>query len=361
MSSGDTPTPRPDSSSGSGMSQRARALPRTRPIFHLLLFAATVCAVYASSRPFNPFAVFLQDTPVDSLVFCLAVMSILLAHELGHYLAGVVHRIELTLPYFIPVPFAFGTMGAVIRMKRIALRRELLDVGVAGPLAGMALAVPYALAGVMLSPVRPVPVDMPTIQLGDCLLMRAFAWWLHGPIPEGSDLFLHPIGLAAWFGFLITSLNLMPAGQLDGGHIVKALSIRGHWVVTRVVFLALTVWGALGDAILIDPRLFVTGAAYAGVCVWWMLRNRQSRHARKILFALFVAHVTVSSMLAVEGLSMPWMIWSLMLFAFRLDHPPVDDETVPLSTARRAAGWLAMAVFVLTFVPVPIRLIIPPM
>ncbi|MCL4235440.1 MAG: site-2 protease family protein [Deltaproteobacteria bacterium] len=330
---------------------------RPRPLLHLVLFVLTLASVYASTRPGNPLAVFIHPSALDSFVFTIAVMAILLAHELGHYFAGLAHRVALTLPFFIPAPFAFGTMGAIIRSKRIARRAHLLDMGVGGPLAGAALAVPFAVIGIAMSHVEALPADGFAILLGDSLLFRAIVFWTHGQIPPGSDIYLHPLALAAWFGLLVTALNLMPAGQLDGGHIVKALTGRAHAAVSRLVFLGLCYWGAFGDALLVDPRLGISGAIYAAACTYAAFAKTPPPHARKILLALFLAHMTVVSWIEVEAVSAPWLVWTLMLYVFRLDHPDVEDPAAPLNSARIAAGWLSLALFVVTFVPVPIRML----
>ncbi|MCZ7586293.1 MAG: site-2 protease family protein [Deltaproteobacteria bacterium] len=246
-------------------------------------------------------------------------------------------------------------MGAVIRMKVVKKRLQLLDVGASGPLAGMAVALPLAIAGIALSPIEEVPKGAHLI-LGDNLLFAGIVRLVHGPVAEGYDVFLHPIGLAAWFGFLVTALNLMPASQLDGGHIVKALVGRRHAAISRFVFLVLTVWGALGDAILVDPRLALTGALYVAGAVTLLVTRRFKKYERRILFALFLAHFAWATVVEANSVAMPWMVWSVLLFAFRLDHPPIEDEHAPLPFRRRAAGWASLALFVLTFTPMPITI-----
>ncbi len=346
------PSEHPISPAGAGP---GRVFQPGRPLTHLSLFFATTVTVYFSTRPSNPLAFFATGSVFESMSFMCAVMAILLAHELGHYLAGRFHGIELTLPYFIPVPFAFGTMGAVIRMKQIRRRGHLLDVGAAGPLAGLAVALPLAIAGIALSRVEIVP-EGPNIMLGDSLLFGAIVKAIHGSLAEGYDVFLHPIGLAAWFGFLVTSLNLMPASQLDGGHITKALFGRFHLFLSRFVFLALSAWGALGDAFLVDPRMAITGVLYLLGAVAVLFFKPAAKSGRRILLVLFAAHLFLSVFLEADTVSFPWLLWSVLLFVFRLQHPPVADQEAPLSPARRAVGWLCLLLFVATFTPIPISL-----
>ncbi len=327
-----------------------------RPATHLILFIATVLSVYLSTHPGNPLALFGTSDFIERLAFTCAIMGILLAHELGHYISARLHGIELTLPYFIPVPFAFGTMGAVIRMKQIGKKYALLDVGAAGPLAGMAVALPLALAGIAMSPVHPVPDNQMTVMLGDSLLFKALVYLIHGPIPEGSDVFLHPIGLAAWFGFLVTALNLMPAGQLDGGHVTKAILPRYHLLISRTIFMILSIWGTMGDAFIFEPLLAITGVLYVAAAITLIATDRFAKLGRKILFVLFLAHLGLVMFLASDTVSFPWLLWSLLLYTFRLDHPPVYDPDAALNNGRRLVGWLTMAIFFLTFMPVPISI-----
>jgi membrane-associated protease RseP (regulator of RpoE activity) len=327
-----------------------------RPATHLLLYMATVFSVFLATHPSNPFAFFGTSNCIDRLAFTCAIMGILTAHELGHYIAGRLHGIELTLPYFIPVPFAFGTMGAVIRMKQISKKNALLDVGAAGPLAGIAVALPLALAGIALSEVQLIPVNQPSLMLGDSLLFKALVTLIHGDIPEGQDLFLHPIGLAAWFGFLITALNLMPAGQLDGGHVVKALSHRHHLLISRTIFMMLSIWGAMGDALLVNPWLAVTGVCYIVGAITLIATPRFDKVGRKLLLTLFLAHLGLVMFLAADTVSFPWLLWSLLLYSFRLEHPPIQDPEAPLSRERSLAGCITMGIFFLTFMPLPISI-----
>lgn len=343
-------------SSRSGRQGPPREFSPGRPSTNLLLFFATLFTVFICTTPIGFAPLAMTHTLSQSAVFVCALMGILMAHELGHYILGRVHCIELTLPYFIPIPFAFGTMGAVIRMKQINKRRALLDVGAAGPLAGMMLAIPYAIAGLALSDVRPLP-DGPTMILGDSLLFKGLVTLMKGPIPEGSDVFLHPLALAAWFGFLVTALNLMPASQLDGGHITKAMFGRRHTLLSKIVFMGLALYGSLGDALLTDPWLLATGLPYAAAATYLVTVASPPKFGRRLLFGLFLAHLFFSAYLAVDTVSTPWLLWSVLLYTFRLEHPPIKDADVPLGRWRRIMGWVTMVLFVLTFTPMPIHMV----
>jgi membrane-associated protease RseP (regulator of RpoE activity) len=201
-------------------------------------------------------------------------------------------------PLFIPGPPHFiGTFGAIIRMRGpIMDRRALFDIGVAGPLAGFVVAVAALIVGLNLSTV----VDRTAtfgLQLGEPLLLQFLAWLVIGPISPESDIVLHPIAFAAWFGFFVTSINLLPIGQLDGGHVAYAL------------------WGG---------------------------RQRT------------MAFIAVPILIVLGFVGWPgWFLWAFMAGLWGLGHPPVRDPHAPLGRNRTIVGWIALAVFVSTFAPVP--------
>lgn len=258
--------------------------------------------------------------------FSFALVAILLTHEMGHWLYARRYGVDATLPYFIPVPFGVGTLGAVIRMRgAIPSRRAALDIGAAGPLAGFAVAVPLLLWGLAHSDVvnvaalaEPGPSSPAAIVwrlmkglpafplepanqliLGDSLLMWGAQALVLGPLAPEQQVLIHPVGFAAWVGLLVTALNLVPAGQLDGGHVLYAL-LGGH---------------------------------------------RARRAARLVSWALLAAGLL---------LSFSWLVWwALSRFLVGLGHPPALDQA-PLGPGRRAVAWLSLVVFVLTFVPVPV-------
>jgi membrane-associated protease RseP (regulator of RpoE activity) len=229
--------------------------------------------------------------------FCLALLSILLAHELGHYFTCRHHGIRASYPYFIPAPTLIGTLGAFIRIKSpIVTRRALFDVGISGPLVGFAVALP-ALALAILHSRASVPPNSPdTITLGNPLAVILLAKLLRPGINPAS-ISLHPVGCAAWVGLFATTLNLLPAGQLDGGHILYAVLGDKHRTVSRGLFLALV------------PM---------GVFCW-------------------------------PG----WMVWAAILLVLGLRHPVVMRPCAPLDTGRKLLALIAVLIFVLTFIPTP--------
>lgn len=238
------------------------------------------------------------------LSFSLPALFILLCHELGHYLACRHYRLPATLPYFLPLPLAIGTLGAFIRIRApIRTKRQLFDVGVAGPLAGFVALIPFLILGVLWSePVTGanVPHGMIASLLvpGNSVALSGLSWLIHGPLGEGQLLQLHPFALAAWFGLLATSFNLIPLGQLDGGHILYATLGK----VQRQI--ALPIWLTL------------------------------------LVTALF--------------LWLGWLLWCVITLVMGLHHPPVYDEEEPLDRTRRLLAWAALAVFLLSFMPVPL-------
>ena len=164
------------------------------------------------------------DSLINGLPFAATLLGILVTHEMGHYILSRIHRVPASFPLFIPGPPQFiGTFGAVIRMRSpIMRRRALFDIGVAGPIAGFFAAVVALIIGLSFSYVIPKEQAF-GLQLGEPLLLQGFAWLMFGPIPPTHDLVLHPIAFAAWFGFFVTAINLLPLGQLDGGHVAFAV------------------------------------------------------------------------------------------------------------------------------------------
>lgn len=242
----------------------------------------------------------------SGLPFSATLILILGTHELGHFFAGRYHRISVSLPYFIPAPTLIGTFGAVIRMRGpLWHRMGLIDTGAAGPIAGFVVAVPAYLIGMMLS--RVVPPDSTalgagSLQLGDSLLTWAAAKLIWGDLPAGHDILLHPVAFAAWIGLFVTSLNLIPMGQLDGGHIMYAADRRRYRTVARLAWAGLIVAGALG---------------WGG---WWF--------------------------------------WAGLGYIMGVDrHPPTVFSEPVLDPKRRALAGFAAAIFILTFIPNPFRIV----
>jgi membrane-associated protease RseP (regulator of RpoE activity) len=260
-------------------------------------------------------------------VFSLPLMAILLAHEFGHFFAGRYHHVDVSPPYFIPVPFfLLGTLGAVIQIReRIRSRNALLDIGAAGPLAGMAVAVPVIMYGIATSPVEALP-DGPYLLEGRSLLYLGLLSWLKGPIPQGYDIMLTPTALAGWAGLLVTMINLLPFGQLDGGHVAYALLGRRQDEFSRTLLRLL-------------PVLAIAVSAAYGIPAYM-----EGVHGDELIYDAFAG--------------MHWLVWALVLWlltrATGSSHPPTEDSQV--SPRRRLVGWLTLSLFVLLFMPSWIRM-----
>ncbi len=238
---------------------------------------------------------------LKGLPFSLAIMTILLAHEMGHYLTCRYYGINATLPYFIPAPTYVGTMGAFIKIKSpIQHRAALLEVGIAGPIAGFVLAIPALVIGLAKSGYIAEDPSGMGISLGEPLIYKAIALIMGKTPPAGMAVNAHPILIAAWFGFFATALNLLPVGQLDGGHVLYALFRRIHSKISQAFLFTLIPLG-----------LF-----------YW------------------------------QG----WLLWTAVLLFIGLRHPMTLDDSVPLSQRHTVLGWIALALFVLCFMPMPFYL-----
>jgi membrane-associated protease RseP (regulator of RpoE activity) len=266
----------------------------------------------------------------SGLSYSVPLMAILLAHEFGHYIAARIHRVPASLPYFIPIPIPpLGTMGAVILMRdRIARRDALFDIGAAGPLAGLVVAVPVLIYGILESHIAPSPAT-PYLAEGHSLLYAGLLYWLKGPFPPGQDIMLTPTAFAGWTGLLVTMLNLIPALQLDGGHVAYALLDSRYARISRLVRRALL------------PLALVIAAAYG--------------------LPAFVAGQRGDALWQAASPGMQWFTWWLLLWwmARRAgqEHPPVDPG--PLSPRRRVLAAFTLGLFVLLFMPAWLRLVTP--
>ncbi len=233
--SSDSPPPSATPSSRGGGGGRAPApvggalvpaMPKLAWRTNFWLFVATVASVFVTAVVSDASSPLSREALVHGAQFTGALLSILLAHEFGHFIAARIHRVDATLPFFIPMPLLspFGTMGAVIRMRGvIPTRKALLDIGASGPLAGMALAVPMYVWGVAHSSVTPVAASDHMVELGDSLLLRALDHIFGPATTPGTEVLLSPVAFAAWAGMFVTMINLLPVGQLDGGHVAYAL------------------------------------------------------------------------------------------------------------------------------------------
>ncbi len=268
---------------------------------HILLFVVTFITTLLAGtlqQGVNP----LEDPLLvwKGLPFSLTLLFILGAHEFGHYAMARRHGIDVTLPYFIPAPSIIGTFGAFIRMKTpIPDRRVLLDIGAAGPLTGFIVSVPILLAGLYLSDVSTAPPEGQGVALGSSLIFGLLTWLVHGSAPDELNLVLHPVAFSGWIGLLVTCLNLLPVGQLDGGHVAYAVLDRKQKHLSLLVVAFLLILGFTG----------------------WM----------------------------------GWLVWGAILVVLGTRHPPVLLDWIPLDRRRRAIGWITLGLFVATFIPVPFR------
>jgi len=298
-----------------------------------VLFALTLVSVFFTGAGYTG-ALHDADGIWDWIValpqgwtFAVPLMGILLTHEFGHYFAARYHRVDASLPYFLPMPLSpFGTMGAVISMRgRIKSRNALLDIGASGPLAGLVVALPVLVLGLAGSPVQEVAaIEGTTFQEGQSLLYLAMKRLIVGPIPEGHDVFLNPIAFAGWAGLFVTALNLLPVGQLDGGHIAYAL-----FGSKQNRYSGLIHWSLLGMFAL-NLYMFV----------WPVIQSQGSGG---------------DGMSQAVSNSMFWLFWFGLLFLVRRmgggDHPPTEPGE--LSPRRRWIAILSLVIFVLLFMPTP--------
>jgi membrane-associated protease RseP (regulator of RpoE activity) len=226
-------------------------------------------------------------------------MTILLAHEMGHYLMSRKYGIPSTLPYFIPFPLSpFGTFGAIIKMKGIIINKKaLFDIGIAGPLSGFIIAIPFIIFGIKMSTIQLVTKEMVFLQLGDPLLFKILQGFLIGDIPDGYDLVLHPLAYAGWVGLFVTALNLLPVGQLDGGHIIYAV---------------------FGDK-------------------------------SKWIFAVSITLLAVLTIFYNPG----WLLLVILLLIFGMRHPEPFDMETELDGKRKLLAFVILLIFLLSFTPSP--------
>jgi membrane-associated protease RseP (regulator of RpoE activity) len=233
------------------------------------------------------------------LPFSLSLLAILLFHEFGHYTAARLHKVNVTLPYFIPAPTLLGTFGAFIRSKSAFMnKKQLLDVAAAGPLAGLVISIIVLLIGMGSSSFVPLQNHGGTdMYFGGSLLHKSIVYLIKGPTPSGYVLLPSSIAFAGWVGLLVTMFNLLPIGQLDGGHIMYALF--GH-------------------------------------------------------YQKYLAYVAMLGLLALSLLWSGWAIWLLISILLKPAHPPTLMDDIPLGRGRRLAGYLSIIAFILCFMPTPV-------
>ena len=295
-----------------------RNLTKAGPWLNIVLFVLTIASTFfvglswslsylygnavADDFPFNFRVGLFSDRGIVtlSILYSVVLLVILLGHELGHYLACRRYRIDATLPYFVPAPTLIGTLGAFIKIKSpITRKRQLFDIGAAGPLTGFVLALPALVVGLSLSKIAPLPQGEGALVFGEPLIFKLIAGFLFAVIPPGHVILPHPVAFAGWVGVLVTAFNLFPMGQLDGGHIFFAMFGRKAMIVAKV---------------------FLGAFVVMGVFFW-----------------------------------VGWFVWALLILLLGLKHPRVADEDVPLSPGRKAVGVLIVLIFAISFIPAPIK------
>lgn len=307
---------------------------RKKPLFiiNILLFLLTFFTTTLAGVGWLNIDPFQLDNFSKGLTYSILILSVITVHEFGHYFAARYHKIEVTLPYYIPFPFLFlnpfGTMGAVIKMlSPNHSRKSLFDVGIAGPIAGWVLTLIFLVIGFATLPsldylyqIHPeysltgIPTGGLTFGYNLIFLLLEKLFSLNGSvfIPPMNEIYHYPFLCVGWFGLLITSLNMMPVGQLDGGHISYTMFGEKSKYIGYVVFYTLLFFGVLGILPLLD------------------------------------INITIGSI--------NWLVWALLiLFVIKIKHPPVcRDLNEPLGRPRIILGWFSYLIFVVSFCPIPV-------
>jgi membrane-associated protease RseP (regulator of RpoE activity) len=276
------------------------------PRVHWILFLLTIFTTLLSGAIMEGARVFSNPLEIiKGIPFSFTLLFILGTHEFGHYYYARKHKVDATLPYFIPAPpflFLIGTFGAFIKIKSPIYRKDaLLQIGAAGPIAGFAIALPALVVGLLLSEVIEKNDIQGALILGDSILMKILTWITHPGLSKAQDIMLHPVAFAGWIGLLVTMLNLLPIGQLDGGHIAYAMLGEKQIIIGKIAF------------ILLIPLSF---------------------------------------------LSINWFIWAILLLILMrsVKHPPIQDTHVPLSYKDKQIGYACLIIFLLCFIPAPFKI-----
>jgi len=279
---------------------------KSSPFLNILLFVATaftttLAGAFYADKPFEGYISFF----LQGWVFSGPLMAILVVHEMGHYVIGRMHRLDVSLPYFIPAPviFPLGTFGALIKIRSpIPNRRVLVQIGAAGPVFGSVVAIPLLLVGLALSEIRPPTEGPGLVSLGSSLLFELACLLRFGQFSFDINVVLHPTAVAAWAGLFVTALNMLPIGQLDGGHVIYGLFGP---TASRIVSIA-----------------FLLCLIPLGVFLW-----------------------------------VGWLVFGAIVLVLGPRHPAPLDPYTPLDGRSRFMGWCAIVLFVLTFMPIPVSFV----
>lgn len=276
---------------------------RKIPYLHIILFIVTFLTTLTAGVLQKGINIIKEPTRIiEGLPFAGTLMTILLCHELSHYIASKKHHTKATLPYFIPAPSIIGTFGAFIKMKSpIITRKALIDIGASGPIAGFIVSVIASIIGLSMSDIVSLSHADGALSLGDSILFSFLSRVTLGITPDNHDILLHPVAFAGWIGLFVTSLNLIPIGQLDGGHVAFAILGERHRYISIVLVVTLGILGVF---------------YWAG-----------------------------------------WALWAVLMLILGIKHPPVLYWEVPLDPKRRFIGILTFIIFIITFIPSPFKLL----
>lgn len=303
-------------------------------LLHTTLFLITFFTTTVAGVSWLNMDVYQLENFVYGLPYASSLLFILTVHEFGHYFAARYHGVEATLPFYIPFPpiptfLNFGTLGAVIRTKSVIPDKKVMfDIGVAGPIAGFIASIGILLYGFTHLPGKefilqihpdyfiPHPQTGLALNLGTPILYNMLSLFFTNPmnefVPPMSEMYHYPYLLAGWFGLFVTAMNLIPIGQLDGGHLSYTMFGERHKIISRIVFAVLLFLGLAGSLEIFDIH---TGFGWSG-----------------------------------------WLFWALILFfVVKLNHPPVEEES-ELDEGRKIIGWITFIIFLLSFVPAPFSL-----
>ncbi len=291
---------------------------------HIFLFITTIITTFIAGYAQG-------GDYVGGFSFSMALIFILGSHEMGHYLFGKRYGVDITPPYFIPAPpliSPIGTFGAFIKIRsRITSKKALFDIGVAGPFFGIIAAIPVLYLGLSLSEVIVVSdySEGMGITLGSSPIFSLFTTMVFGDIPEGKDILLHPVAFAGWIGLLVTALNLIPSGQLDGGHVIYSVfSKRVHSIASYLAILILVILGA-GTR----PFYELASSLHPGI--------------------------NIPEIMVFNGWP-GWLLWSVFLIIMGGKHPPTIYDDQDIGFRRKVLAFVSMLVFAGCFSPFPVSL-----